>query len=215
MIAAICAALYIRCQRRYVAAPRAAAINMRINWQQIPEVPKRREKKQKNSAPTSSAKFKAPPNFKAPPPKGARAMLRREMSPESQRKFFQLLAAGHFITPGEAYSLVTTAPPSASMHIDIGSFFTANLVAMVITMAAIFVSMCWWRNRKVCVFVDVAVQVDITHMPNIVFTPYGECYHYRNCETITNWRRNATTMLRRPCLYCIPQGVDVEPEAEQ
>ena len=137
-------------------------------------------------------------------------MLRREMSPESQRRFFELLVAGHFITPGEAYSLVTTAPPSAVIPYDIGFVMSANIVMMMLTIVIVMITFCWWRNRKVSVFIDVAVQVDFTNMLNLAFTQYGQCFHYVGCETIS--RRNNTAVTRRPCLICIPQYANTDAE---
>ena len=140
-------------------------------------------------------------------------MLRRELSPESQQRLYGLLAAGHFVTPAESYSLVTTTAPPTAIQVYLGVVLTASSIAILIAAAVIMFAACWWRNRKISVLVDVSIQVDITDMPNFVFTQYGNCYHYRSCETVL--RRSTTMMLRRPCLVCIPQGVDVEPEAEQ
>ena len=123
-----------------------------------------------------------------------------------------LLAAGHFVETIEAayYVTVTAAPtpvPSAVYMI-----FNWNTLFY---MALYMIQFDCFRRRKVSVHIDVAIQVDLNYMPELVFTPHGNCYYVRGCDTITNWRRNATSITRRPCLYCMPHGVNGEPEAEQ
>jgi hypothetical protein len=132
-----------------------------------------------------------------------------------------LLAAGNFIDNVEAayYVTVTAAPtpvPSVlSMIVNWNTVFYVVLYLFLIIGPIVIMKFACFRNRKVCVYIDVAVQVDLNYVPDLVFTPHGNCYHIQGCGTITNWRRNATTMLRRPCLYCLPHGINGEPEAEQ
>jgi hypothetical protein len=221
MLAVIFAGLYIRAKRRKLKGILKAKGQMKVNWEHVPKVPKNKKSARGPSASSSNAGFKAPPNFKAPPPKGAQMHLRREMSPDTARRFMGLLAAGHFADNVEAayYVTVTAAPtpvPSVlSMIVNWNTVFYVVLYLFLIVGPIVIMKFACFRNRKVCVYIDVAVQVDLNYVPDLVFTPHGNCYHIQGCETITNWRRNATTMVRRPCLYCLPHGINGEPEAEQ
>ena len=143
------------------------------------------------------------------------------MSPETRRGFMSLLAAGHFIDNVEAayYVTVTAAPTAATydifMTISWNTVFYFVLYLFLVIGPIMIMKFACFRSRKVCVCIDVAVQVDFNYMPDLIFTPHGNCYHVPGCETIVNWRRNATQMQRRPCFYCLPNGINGEPEAEQ
>ena len=172
-----------------------------------------------SSASQSSAQFKAAPAFKAPPPRGARVFLdNNEMTPRTRQTFINLLAAGHFIQPGESQHVATTvaftSTAAPSMSIDL------TWLGFIIAVVVILVTIIWMylRTRKGGAanieVKTVSTQTEVKLNPDLIFTPHGQCYHLAGCDTVENWRRNVTQMSRRACQYCLG-GVLIEPDPER
>ena len=127
-----------------------------------------------------------------------------------------LLAAGHFIEPAATFSTevvtitTTTSPIIAGWNVG----YAAAGITIIVTLASLLILV--YRFRKGCDSKTVAVgtQTDNQLNPELIFTPHGQCYHVRGCDTVENWRRGATQLVRRPCCYCL-SGVMVEPDPER
>jgi hypothetical protein len=88
------------------------------------------------------------------------------------------------------------------------------IIFITIAVMTIATAILLYRARKSCVMTESGTQTDIIVIPDLVFTPHGQCYHLANCETINNWRRGATQLTRRACAYCLG-SVLVEPDPER
>jgi len=67
----------------------------------------------------------------------------------------------------------------------------------------------WMYCRVKVGKVSTAVQTTMTGLqtvgPNLYITPFGECFHRENCETIFGPnRRHVRPVSKRPCAYCSP-----------